>query len=137
MSFIDKTVIITGASSGIGAATAKQFLSIGAKVILVARNKQRMEEIFDGYDSSKYRIYPFDLNNLDQIDTFVSEIIRKEGPIDIVFNNAGISQFGYFEDSNLTVLEKIMKLDYFSVVAFTKAIPVSYTHLTLPTLYSV
>ena len=119
MSFVDKTVIITGASSGIGAATAKQFLSIGAKVILVARNKQRMEEIFDGYDSSKYRIYPFDLNNLDQIDTFVSEIIRKEGPIDIVFNNAGISQFGYFEDSNLTVLEKIMKLDYLSVVEFT------------------
>ena len=53
MSFVDKTVIITGASSGIGAATAKQFLSIGAKVILVARNKKRMEEIFHGYDSSK------------------------------------------------------------------------------------
>ena len=62
MSFIDKTVIITGASSGIGAATAKQFISIGSKVILVARSKHKMEEIFGGYDSSKYRIYPFDLN---------------------------------------------------------------------------
>ena len=122
MSFINKTIIVTGASSGIGAATAKQFISIGAKVILIARNKQKMEEIFSEYDSNKYRIYPFDLNDLDQINPFVSEIIRKEGPIDIVFNNAGISQFGYFEDSNLAVLEKIMKLDYFSVVAFTKAI---------------
>ena len=122
MSFTNKTVIITGASSGIGAATAKRFISMGAKVILVARNKQKMEEIFGDYDSSKYCIYPFDLNDLDRINAFVLEIIQKEGPIDIVFNNAGISQFGYFEDSNLAVLEKIMKLDYFSVVAFTKAI---------------
>ena len=122
MSFINKTVIITGASSGIGAATAKRFISMGAKVILVARNKEKMEKIFADYDSSKYCIYPFDLNDLDRINAFVLEIIQKEGPIDIVFNNAGISQFGYFEDSNLAVLEKIMKLDYFSVVAFTKAI---------------
>ncbi len=122
MSFINKTVIITGASSGIGAATAKRFISMGAKVILVARNKEKMEKIFGDYDSSKYCIYPFDLNDLDRINAFVLEIIQKEGPIDIVFNNAGISQFGYFEDSNLAVLEKIMKLDYFSVVAFTKAI---------------
>ena len=122
MSFINKTVIITGASSGIGAATAKRFISMGAKVILVARNKEKMEKIFGDYYSSKYCIYPFDLNDLDRINAFVLEIIQKEGPIDIVFNNAGISQFGYFEDSNLAVLEKIMKLDYFSVVAFTKAI---------------
>ena len=122
MSFTNKTVIITGASSGIGAATAKRFISMGAKVILVARNKEKMEKIFGDYDSSKYCIYPFDLNDLDRINAFVLEIIQKEGPIDIVFNNAGISQFGYFEDSNLAVLEKIMKLDYFSVVAFTKAI---------------
>ena len=107
MSFVDKTIIVTGASSGIGAATAKRFLSLGAKVLLVARNREQMEEMFSSYDSNQYCIYPFDLTKLDQINTFVSDIIRKEGPIDIVFNNAGISQFGYFEDSD----------------------PVSYTHL--------
>lgn len=122
MSFVDKTIIVTGASSGIGAATAKRFLSLGAKVLLVARNREQMEEMFSSYDSSQYHIYPFDLTKLDQINTFVSDIIRKEGPIDIVFNNAGISQFGYFEDSDLSVVNKIMKLDYFSVVTFTKAI---------------
>ena len=122
MSFANKTIIVTGASSGIGAATAKQFLSLGAKVLLVARNKEKMEEMFGSYNANQYRIYPFDLTALDQINTFVSDIIREEGPIDIVFNNAGISQFGYFEDTNLSVLNKIMKLDYFSVVTFTKAI---------------
>ena len=49
-------------------------------------------------------------------------LIDKEGPIDILFNNAGISQFGYFEDSDLLVLNKIMDLDFFSVVQFTKSI---------------
>ena len=42
--------------------------------------------------------------------------------IDILFNNAGVSQFGYFEESDLSVLDKIMELDFFSVVQFTKSI---------------
>ena len=46
-------------------------------------------------------------------------LIKKEGPIDILFNNAGVSQFGYFEESDLSVLDKIMDLDFFSVVQFT------------------
>ena len=76
MSFANKTIIVTGASSGIGAATAKRFLSLGAKVLLVARNKEKMEEMFGSYNANQYRIYPFDLTALDQINTFVSDIIR-------------------------------------------------------------
>ena len=90
MSFKNKTVIITGASSGIGEETAKAFLSSGAKVILVARNKEKMEASFSSYDNNQYAIYPFDLSQIDAIDSFVSTIIEKEGPIDILFNNAGI-----------------------------------------------
>ena len=53
MSFVDKTIIVTGASSGIGAATAKRFLSLGAKVLLVARNREQMEEMFSSYNSNQ------------------------------------------------------------------------------------
>ena len=90
MSFANKTIIVTGASSGIGEETAKAFLSSGAKVILVARNKEKMQASFDSYDQNQYAIYPFDLSQIDEIDSFVSKIIEKEGPIDILFNNAGI-----------------------------------------------
>ena len=120
--FKGKTVIVTGASSGIGEATAKEFLLQGAKVILVARNESKMQNAFKEFNHDAYSIYPFDLTNLDDIDSFVKMLIEKEGPIDILFNNAGVSQFGYFEESNLSVLDKIMELDFFSVVQFTKSI---------------
>ena len=71
MSFKNKTVIITGASSGIGEETAKAFLSSGAKVILVSRSKEKMEASFKSYDKSQCVIYPFDLSQLDKIDSFV------------------------------------------------------------------
>ena len=120
--FKGKTVIITGASSGIGEATAKEFLSKGAKVILVSRSESKMQDSFKDFNRDSYSIYPFDLNNLNDIDSFVKILIEKEGPIDILFNNAGVSQFGYFEESDLSVLDKIMDLNFFSVVQFTKSI---------------
>ena len=84
--FNGKTVIVTGASSGIGEATAKEFLSKGAKVILVARSESRMHDSFKDFNQDLYSIYPFDLTNLDDIDFFVKMLIEKEGPIDILFN---------------------------------------------------
>ena len=123
MSYLQNKVIwITGASSGIGEATAKEFLLQGAKVILVARSESKMNDSFKDFNQDSYSIYPFDLTNLDNIDSFVKMLIEKEGPIDILFNNAGVSQFGYFEESDLSVLDKIMELDFFSVVQFTKSI---------------
>ena len=120
--FKGKKVIVTGASSGIGEATAKEFLSKGAKVILVARSESKMQDSFRDFNQDSYCIYPFDLTNLDGINSFTKILIEKEGPIDILFNNAGVSQFGYFEESDLSVLDKIMVLDFFSVVQFTKSI---------------
>ena len=120
--FKGKTVIVTGASSGIGEATAKEFLLQGAKVILVARSESKMQDSFKDFNQDSYSIYPFDLTNLDDIDSFVKILIEKEGPIDILFNNAGVSQFGYFEESDLSVLDRIMDLNFFSVVQFTKSI---------------
>ncbi|MDC0593930.1 SDR family NAD(P)-dependent oxidoreductase, partial [Candidatus Marinimicrobia bacterium] len=122
MSFKNKTVIITGASSGIGQETAKAFLSSGAKVILVSRSKEKMEASFQSYNKSQCVIYPFDLSQLDKIDSFVSTIIKKEGPIDILFNNAGIGSESLFEDIDLSVFHEVMQVDYFSVVYFTKSI---------------
>ena len=122
MSFANKTIIVTGASSGIGEETAKAFLSSGAKVILVARNKEKMQASFDSYDQNQYAIYPFDLSQIDEIDSFVSKIIEKEGPIDILFNNAGIGSDSLFEETDLSVFHELMQLDYFSVIYFTQSI---------------
>lgn len=120
--FKGKKIIVTGASSGIGEATAKEFIKEGAKVILVSRNKNRMHESFKSFDSSSFSIYPFDLGKLDDINSFVQSIINNEGNIDILFNNAGIGSESYFEETDMDVFHEVMKIDYFSVVYFTKAI---------------
>lgn len=119
--FEGKKVIVTGASSGIGEATAKEFLSQGAKVLLVARNEHKMRDSFKDFSDESYAIYPFDLSKLEDIESFVDELVKKEGPIDILFNNAGIGSQSYFEDTDLNVFHELMNLDYFSVVHFTKA----------------
>ena len=79
--FKGKTVIVTGASSGIGEATAKEFLLQGAKVILVARSESKMQHSFKSFNKDSYSIYPFDLTNLNDIDTFVKMLIKKEDKI--------------------------------------------------------
>ena len=120
--FKGKTVIVTGASSGIGEATAKEFLLQGAKVILVSRSESKMRDSFKDFNQNSYSIHSFDLNKLDEIETFVNELVENEGPIDILFNNAGIGSQSLFKDTDLQVFHDIMHLDYFSVVYFTKAI---------------
>tara|TARA_Y100000996_G_scaffold408628_1_gene388022 strand:- start:268 stop:1065 length:798 start_codon:yes stop_codon:yes gene_type:complete len=120
--FKGKTVIVTGASSGIGEATAKEFLLQGAKVILVSRSESKMRDSFKDFNQNSYSIHSFDLNKLDKIETFVNELVENEGPIDILFNNAGIGSQSLFKDTDLQVFHDIMHLDYFSVVYFTKAI---------------
>ena len=119
--FKGKKVIVTGASSGIGEATAKEFLTQGAKVILVSRSEEKMRDSFKDFSNESYAIYPFDLSKLEDIESFVDELVKKEGPIDILFNNAGIGSQSYFEDTDLNVFHELMNLDYFSVVHFTKA----------------
>mgnify|MGYP001164850086 CR=1 FL=1 len=120
--FEGKKIIVTGASSGIGEATAKELIKNGAKVILVSRNQEKMSKSFNNFDSSKFAIYPFDLSNLSEIDSLINSIINNEGKIDILFNNAGIGSESYFEDTELDVFHEVMNLDYFSVVYITKSI---------------
>ena len=81
-----------------------------------------MQASFDSYDQNQYAIYPFDLSQIDEIDSFVSKIIEKEGPIDILFNNAGIGSDSLFEETDLSVFHELMQLDYFSVIYFTQSI---------------
>jgi NAD(P)-dependent dehydrogenase (short-subunit alcohol dehydrogenase family) len=86
-----KTIIITGAGTGIGRATAKKFLSNGFNVGLIGRTKEKLEETAEGNKNAM--ILQCDVSNPDEVELSFSQALSSWGRIDILFNNAGISSF--------------------------------------------
>lgn len=118
----DKIVWITGASSGIGKEMAIQMADKGAKIILTARNTEKLNQLKASLPGDGHIVYPMDLLKSEKIAPAVHEVISTVGHIDILVNNAGISQRALAKDTIIEVDRKIMELDYFSKIIMTKAI---------------
>lgn len=92
MSIRDKVVVITGASSGIGAATAMMLAKQGAMVMLGARRRQRLEALVRDIEhlGGKASYYQVDVTRFDQVQGLVQAAMDTFGRVDAIFNNAGI-----------------------------------------------
>jgi len=77
-----KTILITGASSGIGAAASNLCAQLGSKVVLVARDEEKLEKTTAGLPGEGHRWYSFDLTRVDEIEGFVKMLIQEVGPLD-------------------------------------------------------
>jgi NADP-dependent 3-hydroxy acid dehydrogenase YdfG len=86
MELQDKVVLITGASSGIGEASAKAFDKAGAKLVLVARRRERLMNISSQLHNAI--VFEADLNNVDQAVSMIDKTVDHFGKIDILINNA-------------------------------------------------
>ena len=118
-----KVVWITGASSGIGEALAVAASRRGAKVVLSARRANELERV-KGLcaDPAKASVYPLDLLQLGDAGAAVREAEKFFGPVDVLVNNAGVSQRSKVLDTSLEVYRQIFELDFFATVALTKAL---------------
>jgi short-subunit dehydrogenase len=117
-----KRVWITGASSGIGRALAIEINRQGGHCILSARSEENLlatKALTD--NKSAITILPFDVTDEAAVDAAYA-VLRKEGPIDILINNAGVSQRSTTEDTALSVYRSLMEINYFSVVKLTKTV---------------
>lgn len=85
-----KTILITGASSGIGASCCKLFSSHGANLILTGRDKERLSSVFDGLDHGDHSVLSFDLSNIDCIEAELLPVLEKYKKIDGFIHSAGI-----------------------------------------------
>lgn len=85
----EKIVLITGASSGIGAATAKKMLEAGHKVVITARSAEKLEAIVNRWGADKVLAVTADVTKLDDISQVVAKAKEKFGRLDVVFANAG------------------------------------------------
>jgi short-subunit dehydrogenase len=116
----EQTVWVTGASSGIGAAVARSFGKAGARLILSGRNRPALEAV--AADVGKATVLPFEATDMAALPEVVAAAEAVSGRIDLLFNNAGISQRGLFEDSGLDVYRTIMEVDFFAPLALTKLV---------------
>ena len=118
MDFKDKIVLITGASSGIGKETAIQFAKKGSKVILVARRKQKLEQIADDLKKSNIStlICECDVSDKLQVEKMSKLVLEKYGSIDILVNNAGFAIYGSVFDLTTEEIESQMATNYFGMI---------------------
>jgi short-subunit dehydrogenase len=117
-----KVVWVTGASSGIGEAMAIAASRAGAKVVLTARRAAELERVKGLCAPGSAAVYPLDLLALGDPAAAVAAAEKFFGPIDVLVNNAGISQRSTALDTTLDVYRQIFELDFFATVALSKAV---------------
>lgn len=123
MSFQNKVVWVTGASSGIGKALALELSQQDALLILSARKKQTLDEVKAACKNPEnVKVLPLDLEKYENFDQKVAEAIKWFGRIDILVNNGGISQRAFAKDTSIDVDKRIMEINYIGTLALTKAL---------------
>ncbi len=112
-----KVAIVTGASSGIGAALAVQISHEGAAVILAARRKERLEHLAGEITSAGHIALPIraDVTRRSDAETLVRTAIERFGRLDILINNAGRGQFASVEDTTDQMIRSMFELNVYSL----------------------
>jgi len=116
----NKVVVITGASSGIGRALAKEFAAKGARLALGARRTELLEELQADLPGTEILVQKTDVCIENDCRILMEETIKQFGRIDILINNAGISMRALFEDVDLKVIHQLMDVNFFGTVYCTK-----------------
>lgn len=110
---IDKVAIVTGASSGIGRATAALFARSGAKVVAFGRNESELNALREDShdDSGSVKIHLGDITETSQVDRLVADTIDSFGRLDVLVNSAGIIKTGNIENTTLDDWDKMMNIN--------------------------
>lgn len=116
-----KVAVITGAASGIGLATAKVFMNEGAKVVMVDRNKEALDQLV-ALSEGKAIAQVTDLLNVDDCAAMIPEILAKTGQIDILYCNAGTYIGGDLIDTDATTIDRMLNLNVNAVIKNVHAV---------------
>ena len=122
MDFKNKVVLITGASSGIGKQTAIEFAKLGSNIILVARRKNKLEQVENELKQFNVNtlVCACDVSKKDQVEELSKIVLQKFNSIDILVNNAGFAIYGSVSDLSIDEIESQMETNYFGMIYCVK-----------------
>ena len=122
MDFKNKVVLITGASSGIGKQTAIEFAKLGSSIILVARRKNKLEQVENELKQFNVNtlVCACDVSKKDQVEELSKIVLQKFDSIDILVNNAGFAIYGSVSDLSIDEIESQMETNYFGMIYCVK-----------------
>ncbi|MEG9528377.1 MAG: SDR family NAD(P)-dependent oxidoreductase, partial [Hyphomicrobiales bacterium] len=121
MQFDGKVVIVTGAGSGIGAATAKRFGGAGAQVVLNDRTREPLEAVAAGLDPGRVVLQTGDVSEQADAETLIAAAIDRFGRLDVLVNNAGVVPTGPILEASVQDWRKVMAVDVDGVFFCTRA----------------
>lgn len=125
MNFQNKTAWVTGASSGIGEALAKGLAARGARVILSGRRIEELQRVATAVGGQTL-VLPFEATDYGALPDIVEKALQWRGVVDLLINNAGVSQRSLALDTSFDVYRSLMEVDFFA--------PVRLTQLVLPSM---
>jgi short-subunit dehydrogenase len=121
---VGKTVLLTGASRGIGAFIARALVKEQATVVGVSRSKLELEEFLAEVTDMGYKayIFPYDISKVEKLSILVEEINQLVGPIDILINNAAIEKYRVFQDYSLEDIQSVLVTNIIAAMELTRLV---------------
>lgn len=118
--FLNKVVVVTGGSDGIGKALVEAFLQQGAKVATCGRNYDKLYQLQSTHSGQPLLIHTADVSKEQDCKLFIEKVVQSFGSIDILINNAGVSMRALVQDLELDTIRKVMDINFWGTVYCTK-----------------
>ena len=136
--FIDKNIIITGGSSGIGFALAKQYIDLGAKVWILGRDDYKLKQAKLSINSDFLNIIAADVTKPNQLQIAFEQFKDNNISFDYLINSAGVTHPGEFENLDIVIFHWMMDVNYFGTVYMIKTfLPLMKTGSTIVNISSM
>ncbi|SDV51173.1 SDR family NAD(P)-dependent oxidoreductase [Chitinasiproducens palmae] len=119
--FDNKVIIVTGAGSGIGEASARRFSAEGAAVVLVGRTRDKLERVAADLPSERTLVHDADVSQLAQVETMIAATVSRFGHVDVLVNNAGVAPTGRIDEASVEDWRSVMSSDLDGVFYCTRA----------------
>ncbi|WP_292594702.1 SDR family NAD(P)-dependent oxidoreductase [Mesotoga sp. UBA5847] len=115
-----KTILITGASSGIGRATAVHSSKLGARVVMIARNEEKLQAVLEELEGKDHKWYSYDLKGIEGIEGLIKTVVNENGPLNGFVHSAGVSLMRPLKMTTYDFIHEMMLINFYSFVEIVR-----------------